>query len=121
MTRTADRPGLHLVQYPLRSGRMYNQVAVFRSPSFLTGDPDYGNPQELKEAFAGCSEHVRESLGTLSIDNRWPMLDRPHLLVAGLRAHTGCAHRAGWRTRPRSCRKSGSRALRPVKAVRRSH
>jgi 3-hydroxybenzoate 6-monooxygenase len=70
-------PGLHLVQYPLRSGRMYNQVAVFRSPSFLRGDPDYGNPQELKEAFAGCSEHVRESLGTLSIDNRWPMLDRP--------------------------------------------
>ncbi len=70
-------PGLHLVQYPLRSGRMYNQVAVFRSPSFLHGDPDYGNPQELKEAFAGCGEHVRESLGTLSIDNRWPMLDRP--------------------------------------------
>ncbi len=70
-------PGLHLVQYPLRSGRMYNQVAVFRSPSFLSGDPDYGNPAELKEAFAGCSEHVRESLGTLSIENRWPMLDRP--------------------------------------------
>jgi salicylate hydroxylase len=70
-------PGLHLVQYPLRSGRMYNQVAVFRSPSFVRGDPDYGNPQELKEAFAGCGEHVRESLGTLSIDNRWPMLDRP--------------------------------------------
>jgi len=72
-------PGLHLVQYPLRSGRMYNQVAVFRSPSFLRDDPNYGNPQELKEAFAGCSEHVRESLGTLSIDNRWPMLDRPPL------------------------------------------
>jgi 2-polyprenyl-6-methoxyphenol hydroxylase-like FAD-dependent oxidoreductase len=70
-------PGLHLVQYPLRSGRMYNQVAVFRSPSFARGDQDYGNPAELKEAFAGCSEHVRESLGTLSIDNRWPMLDRP--------------------------------------------
>ncbi len=70
-------PGLHLVQYPLRSGRMYNQVAVFRSPTFASGDPSYGNPAELKEAFAGCSEHVRESLGTLSIDNRWPMLDRP--------------------------------------------
>jgi 3-hydroxybenzoate 6-monooxygenase len=69
-------PGLHLVQYPLRSGRMYNQVAVFRSRSFLRGDPDYGNPKELKEAFSGCSEHVRESLATLSIDNRWPMLDR---------------------------------------------
>jgi 3-hydroxybenzoate 6-monooxygenase len=70
-------PGLHLVQYPLRSGRMYNQVAVFRSPSFARGDKDYGNPTELKEAFAGCCEHVRESLGTLSIENRWPMLDRP--------------------------------------------
>jgi salicylate hydroxylase len=70
-------PGLHLVQYPLRSGRMYNQVAVFRSQAYLRGEPDYGNPDELKEAFAGCSEHVRESLGTLSIDNRWPMLDRP--------------------------------------------
>jgi 2-polyprenyl-6-methoxyphenol hydroxylase-like FAD-dependent oxidoreductase len=72
-------PGLHLVQYPLRSGRMYNQVAVFRSQSFLRGDPDYGNPAELKEAFAGCGEHVRESLGTLSTGNRWPMLDRPPL------------------------------------------
>jgi salicylate hydroxylase len=70
-------PGLHLVQYPLRSGRMYNQVAVFRSQAYRRGDPDYGNPDELSEAFAGCSEHVRESLGTLSIDNRWPMLDRP--------------------------------------------
>jgi 3-hydroxybenzoate 6-monooxygenase len=69
-------PGLHLVQYPLRSGRMYNQVAVFRSPGYLRGDADWGGPQELKEAFAGCSEHVRESLSTLSIDNRWPMLDR---------------------------------------------
>jgi 2-polyprenyl-6-methoxyphenol hydroxylase-like FAD-dependent oxidoreductase len=70
-------PGLHLVQYPLRSGRMYNQVAVFRSESFRRGEADYGNPDELGRAFAGCSEHVRESLGTLSIDNRWPMLDRP--------------------------------------------
>jgi 3-hydroxybenzoate 6-monooxygenase len=69
-------PGLHLVQYPLRSGRMYNQVAVFRSPGYLRGEADWGGPQELKEAFAGCSEHVRESLSTLSIDNRWPMLDR---------------------------------------------
>ena len=70
-------PGLHLVQYPLRSGRMYNQVAVFRSQAYGRGEPDYGNPAELRAAFAGCSEHVRESLGTLSIDNRWPMLDRP--------------------------------------------
>jgi 3-hydroxybenzoate 6-monooxygenase len=70
-------PGLHLVQYPLRSGRMYNQVAVFRSQAFLRGGADWGSPAELAAAFAGCSEHVRESLSTLRIDNRWPMLDRP--------------------------------------------
>jgi 3-hydroxybenzoate 6-monooxygenase len=74
-------PGLHLVQYPLRSGQMYNQVAVFRSQAYLRGEADWGSPAELAEAFAGCSEHVRESLKTLSIVNRWPMLDRlpmPH-------------------------------------------
>jgi 3-hydroxybenzoate 6-monooxygenase len=69
-------PGLHLVQYPLRSGRMYNQVAVFRSQAYRRGEADWGNPAELAAAFAGCSEHVRESLSTLSIENRWPMLDR---------------------------------------------
>ena len=69
-------PGLHLVQYPLRSGQMYNQVAVFRSQAYLRGEEDWGNPAELAAAFAGCSEHVRESLKTLSIVNRWPMIDR---------------------------------------------
>ena len=70
-------PGLHLVQYPLRSGRMYNQVAVFASEALLRGEPDGGGPAELTAAFAGCSEHVRTSLSTLNIDNRWPMADRP--------------------------------------------
>jgi salicylate hydroxylase len=69
-------PDLHLVQYPLRSGRMYNQVAVFRSQAYLRGEADWGTPAELAAAFAGCSEHVRESLKTLSVDNRWPMIDR---------------------------------------------
>jgi salicylate hydroxylase len=69
-------PDLHLVQYPLRSGRMYNQVAVFRSQAYHRGEADWGTPAELAAAFAGCSEHVRESLKTLSIDNRWPMIDR---------------------------------------------
>jgi len=74
-------PGLHLVQYPLRSGQMYNQVAVFRSEAYLRGEADWGSPAELTAAFAACCEHVRESLKTLSIANRWPMLDRlpmPH-------------------------------------------
>jgi salicylate hydroxylase len=90
-------PGLHLVQYPLRSGRMYNQVAVFASEALLRGDPDWGGPAELTAAFAGCCEHVRTSLSTLSIDNRWPMADR-----LPMRDWV----RAGWRcsaTRPIPC------------------
>jgi salicylate hydroxylase len=47
-------PGLHLVQYPLRSGQMYNQVAVFRSQAYLHGEADWGNPAELAETSAGC-------------------------------------------------------------------
>src|ERR1700733_14696462 len=69
-------PGLHLVQYPLRSGQMYNQVAVFRSQAYLRGEAGWGTRAELRAALAGCSEHVRESLKRLSIASRWPMLDR---------------------------------------------
>ncbi len=69
-------PGLHLVQYPLRSGRMYNQVAVFRSDAFERGEPDWGSPQELEQRFSACCAHVRESIPLLGRDNRWPMYDR---------------------------------------------
>lgn len=69
-------PGLHLVQYPLRSGSMYNQVAVFRSDAFARGELDWGNPDELERRFAQCCEHVRDSIPQLSRDNRWPMYDR---------------------------------------------
>ena len=69
-------PGLHLVQYPLRSGRMYNQVAVFRSDAFRRGELDWGSPAELDERFAACCGHVQESIPLLGRDNRWPMYDR---------------------------------------------
>jgi salicylate hydroxylase len=69
-------PGLHLVQYPLRSGRMYNQVAVFRSEAYARGEVDWGTPAELEATFAGCSDHVRESIPLLGRDQRWPMYDR---------------------------------------------
>ena len=37
-------PGCHLVQYPLRQGTMFNQVAVFQSPKAQAGEPDWGLP-----------------------------------------------------------------------------
>jgi 3-hydroxybenzoate 6-monooxygenase len=69
-------PDMHLVQYPLRSGDLYNQVAVFRSPTFERGDPDWGSPSELEERFSVCCDHVRESVPMLGRDHRWPMYDR---------------------------------------------
>jgi salicylate hydroxylase len=69
-------PGLHLVQYPLRAGTLYNQVAVFRSRRYAAGEPDWGTPEELDAAFAVCCSRVREALSSLWRDRRWPMCDR---------------------------------------------
>lgn len=69
-------PGLHYVQYPLRSGNLYNQVAVFRSDQYLRGDKDWGNSQELEEKLSVTCEHIRRAMPLLGRDHRWPMYDR---------------------------------------------
>ena len=69
-------PGLHFVQYALRGGRMYNQVAVFRSDRYAAGRDDWGVPEELDERFSGTSAHVREAMRSLWRDQWWPMHDR---------------------------------------------
>src|SRR5262249_18374151 len=48
-------PELHLVQYPLRTGHLYNQVAVFRSHKYRPGmDPNdaWGSADEFVGAFS---------------------------------------------------------------------
>lgn len=69
-------PGLHFVQYALRGGEMYNQVAVFRSDRYLAGRDDWGTPDELDERFSGTCEHVREAMQALWRDQWWEMHDR---------------------------------------------
>ncbi|MGH3343240.1 MAG: FAD-dependent monooxygenase [Carbonactinosporaceae bacterium] len=72
-------PGLHFVQYPLRGGRLYNQVAVFRSPRYTAGYQDWGTPEELDEVFSVTCEHVRAAVPALWRDQRWAMYDREPL------------------------------------------
>jgi 2-polyprenyl-6-methoxyphenol hydroxylase-like FAD-dependent oxidoreductase len=76
-------PDLHFVQYPLRAGQIYNQVAVFRSPEYAAdpglADGQWGGPGELDEAFAACCPQVREATGFLWRDRWWPMYDREPL------------------------------------------
>jgi 2-polyprenyl-6-methoxyphenol hydroxylase-like FAD-dependent oxidoreductase len=72
-------PGLHFVQYPLRGGRMYNQVAVFRSRRWAAGCADWGTPDELDEAFAVTCQHIRDAMPALWRHARWAMHDREPL------------------------------------------
>lgn len=72
-------PGLHLVQYPVRAGKLYNQVAVFRSQMYQDGQEDWGNPHELDATYATMSEQVRHAVPHLQRINRWPMEDREPL------------------------------------------
>ncbi|MDT3442166.1 MULTISPECIES: FAD-dependent monooxygenase [unclassified Pseudofrankia] len=75
-------PDKHLVQYPIRRGELYNQVAVFRSRRYsreaeLTDG--WGTTTELDESFATSCEQVRGGVALVSRDRRWVMYDREPL------------------------------------------
>jgi len=69
-------PRRHFVQYPLRGGEMFNQVAVFESPRARTGSADWGTPDELDAAFANSCDNVRDGLPLMWRDRWWRMFDR---------------------------------------------
>jgi salicylate hydroxylase len=69
-------PRCHFVQYALRGGDMFNQVAVFESPKALAGQADWGTPDELDAAFEATCDTVRKGIPLMWRDRRWQMLDR---------------------------------------------
>jgi salicylate hydroxylase len=69
-------PRCHFVQYPLRGGEMFNQVAVFESPKARAGEEDWGTPDELDTAFAHTCGNVRRGLPLMWRDRWWRMFDR---------------------------------------------
>ncbi|MTD53035.1 FAD-dependent monooxygenase [Amycolatopsis pithecellobii] len=71
-------PRLHLMQYPVRVGALYNQVAVFHSKTFAAGG-EWGTPEELDEMFAPTVEAVRLSAASVSRIRHWPLYDREPL------------------------------------------
>lgn len=70
-------PGMHLMQYPVRSGTMYNQVAVYERPAGQH-EPD-GDATEFAAAFASACEPVRASVELLDTSRAWPVFDRTPL------------------------------------------
>ncbi|MEW2354652.1 FAD-dependent monooxygenase [Spirillospora sp. NPDC029432] len=69
-------PRCHFVQYALRGGEMFNQVAVFESPKALAGEADWGTPDELDAAFEATCDTVRKGIPLMWRDRWWQMLDR---------------------------------------------
>ena len=73
-------PRCHFVQYPLRGGKMFNQVAVFESPKALAGIEDWGTPDELDAAFEGKCPPIRKGLPLMWRDRWWRMFDRDPIM-----------------------------------------
>jgi salicylate hydroxylase len=71
-------PDRHLVQYPVRRGELYNQVAVFKSRRYVAGGAgdDWGLPDELDEMFGNAVDLVRSGISQMARGRRWPMFDR---------------------------------------------
>ncbi|MCM3726652.1 FAD-dependent monooxygenase [Neobacillus cucumis] len=69
-------PNLHVVQYPVRRGELYNQVVVFKSSNYQEGSDDWGTPEEMDRVFEGCHPLVENALSFIQRQIRWPMYDR---------------------------------------------
>jgi 2-polyprenyl-6-methoxyphenol hydroxylase-like FAD-dependent oxidoreductase len=74
-------PDMHFVQYPVRRGELYNQVAVFRSKRYRPGTDDWGTVDELDAHFAQCCDYVQTCQKQMWRDKRWPMHDREPILT----------------------------------------
>jgi salicylate hydroxylase len=69
-------PRNHLVQYPLRGGKLFNLVAVFHSDRYVEGWDRQGDPEELHRRFAGNCEVVRDLLAKVDAWRMWVLCDR---------------------------------------------
>ncbi|OLO27898.1 3-hydroxybenzoate 6-hydroxylase [Alkalihalophilus pseudofirmus] len=69
-------PNLHVVQYPVRRGELYNQVVVFKSLNYKEDSDDWGTPEEMDKVFEDAHPKVEKALSFIQRQIRWPMYDR---------------------------------------------
>jgi salicylate hydroxylase len=73
-------PDMHFVQYPVRGGDLYNQVAVFRSKRYTPDSDDWGTIEEFDAHFSQACTYVQNCAKLMWRDRRWPMYDREPIL-----------------------------------------
>ncbi|CAF1582714.1 unnamed protein product [Rotaria magnacalcarata] len=69
-------PDMHLVQYPIRRGELFNQAAVFKSSRLPDETDEWGTKKELNERFSIGCQHVKNALNLIQTNFRWPVYDR---------------------------------------------
>jgi 2-polyprenyl-6-methoxyphenol hydroxylase-like FAD-dependent oxidoreductase len=88
-------PGIHLMQYPVRRGELYNQVAVYESCRYAAGEHSWGTSEEFEAMFARACAEVRDAVSQIDASRTWPIFDReplpgwstPHTVLIGDAAH----------------------------------
>jgi salicylate hydroxylase len=68
-------PDMHLVQYPIRGGKLFNQAAVFKSNKLPDETDQWGTKEELNERFSNGCNHVKNSLKLIQKNFRWPVYE----------------------------------------------
>jgi len=71
-----DRPDAHLVQYPIGTKGLYNIVAVYHTKKPFDPENCAGDPEELRERFAGSRPEILELVSMVDTTRRWMLYDR---------------------------------------------
>ena len=68
-------PDMHLVQYPIRRGELFNQAAVFKSKRLPDDTDQWGTKDELNERFSPSCQHLQNALQLIQTNFRWPVYE----------------------------------------------
>lgn len=88
-------PSIHLMQYPVRGGSLFNQVAVFSATADRTNPNVPADHEEFDRQFDGVHPLVAQGLSLLDRQRCWAMIDREpidrwtrgHVTLLGDAAH----------------------------------
>jgi 3-hydroxybenzoate 6-monooxygenase len=69
-------PGFHIVHYPLRSGTLFNVVAVFKTSSYLERGDLASYRAEIEHTYCNSHPSMKALLSIMDITRRWVISDR---------------------------------------------